>query len=57
MLGGDLFNVYRKPDAVTTELDIYRETSGHHANWTVLGRTLALYRDKADLKRFVLEID
>lgn len=40
VLGGDIFNVFRKPDGVTTELDIYRETSSHHANWTVLGRTI-----------------
>ncbi len=46
VLGGDIFNVYRKPDAVTTELDIYRDVAsttsgtGHHAYWTVQGRTV-----------------
>lgn len=44
VLGGDVFCVYRKPDGVTTELDVYREagsgSSGHHANWTVNGRTV-----------------
>ncbi len=46
VLGGDVFNVYRKPDGVTTELDIYRDVAssssgtGHHAYWTVQGRTV-----------------
>jgi hypothetical protein len=46
VLGGDVFCVYRKPDGVTTELDIYRDVAstgsgtGHHAFWTVQGRTV-----------------
>ena len=54
VLGGDIFNVYRKPDAVTTELDIYRDVAsttsgtGHHAYWTVQGRTV-IRHDGADM--------
>jgi hypothetical protein len=44
VLNGDVFCVYRKPDDVHTELDIYRNagggSAGHHANWTVEGRTI-----------------
>lgn len=46
VLGGDVFNVYCKPDGVVTELDIYRDVAststgtGHHAYWTVQGRTV-----------------
>lgn len=44
VLNGDVFCVYRKPDGVATELDIYSNASsggnGHHANWTVEGRTV-----------------
>ena len=44
MLNGDVFCVYRKPDGVTTQLDVYASvgagTSGHNANWTVEGRTV-----------------
>lgn len=44
VLNGDVFCIYRKPDAAAAELDVYRDTSsgsaGHHANWTVLGRTV-----------------
>lgn len=44
VLNGDVFCVYRKPDGVMTELDIYRDagsgSSGHNANWTVRGRTV-----------------
>lgn len=44
VLNGDVFCVYRKPDGVVTELDIYREvgagSNGHHAHWTVEGRTV-----------------
>ena len=44
VLNGDVFCVYRKPDGVSTELDIYRDavsgSAGHHANWTVQGRTV-----------------
>lgn len=44
VLNGDVFCVYRKPDGVVTELDIYRNAisggTGHHANWTVQGRTV-----------------
>jgi len=44
VLSGDVFCIYRKPDGVATELDVYRSTgsgsAGHHANWTVEGRTV-----------------
>ncbi|MFN0077142.1 MAG: hypothetical protein ACKVY0_11765 [Prosthecobacter sp.] len=44
VLNGDVFCVYRKPDGIGTELDIYNNAvsggSGHHANWTVQGRTV-----------------
>jgi hypothetical protein len=44
VLNGDVFCVYRKPDGVATELDIYRDagngSNGHNANWTVEGRTV-----------------
>lgn len=45
VLNGDVFCIYRKPDGVPTELDVYRGTgtalgTGHHANWTVEGRTV-----------------
>jgi hypothetical protein len=44
VLNGDVFCVYRKPDGVVTELDIYRDagsgSNGHNANWTVQGRTV-----------------
>lgn len=44
VLNGDVFCIYRKPDAVPTELDVYRNagsgSNGHHANWTVEGRTV-----------------
>ena len=39
VLNGDVFCVYRKPDGVTTQLDIYANAgagiTGHNANWTV----------------------
>ncbi len=49
VLNGDVFCIYRKPDGIATELDVYRNASsgsggsgneGHHANWTVQGRTV-----------------
>ncbi len=44
VLNGDVFCVYRKPDGVTTQLDIYANAgagaTGHNANWTVEGRTV-----------------
>jgi len=44
VLNGDVFCVYRKPDGVATELDIYRDagngSNGHNAKWTVEGRTV-----------------
>lgn len=44
VLNGDVFCIYRKPDGVPTELDVYRNaasgSNGHHANWTVEGRTV-----------------
>ena len=44
VLNGDVFCVYRKPDGVSTELDIYANvgagSTGHNANWTVQGRTV-----------------
>lgn len=44
VLNGDVFCIYRKPDGVPTELDVYRNavsgSTGHHANWTVQGRTV-----------------
>jgi len=44
VLNGDVFCVYRKPDSVGTELDIYRNVgggaAGHNAHWTVEGRTV-----------------
>ncbi len=40
VLNGDVFCIYRKPDGVLTELDIYTNTAGHHAIWTVQGRTV-----------------
>ncbi len=44
VLNGDVFCVYRKPDGVGTELDIYRSAgaggAGHNAQWTVEGRTV-----------------
>lgn len=44
VLNGDVFCVYRKPDGIGTELDIYRNagsgSTGHHANWVVEGRTV-----------------
>lgn len=43
-LAGDVFCIYRKPDDVVTELDVYRDvvtsTGGHHAQWVVDGRTV-----------------
>lgn len=48
VLNGDVFCVYRKPDSVATELDIYRSAggngnNGHNAFWTVYGRTVLRY--------------
>ncbi|WP_395740216.1 hypothetical protein [Prosthecobacter sp.] len=44
VLNGDVFCIYRKPDGVSTELDVYASTgagsAGHNANWTVQGRTV-----------------
>ncbi len=44
VLNGDVFCVYRKPDGVSTELDVYANagsgSAGHNANWTVQGRTV-----------------
>ncbi len=44
VLNGDVFCIYRKPDEVTTELDVYANAgtggAGHNANWTVQGRTV-----------------
>ncbi len=46
LLSGDIFCIYRKPDGIPTELDIYRDVTtsgtnkGHHALWTVNGRTI-----------------
>lgn len=44
VLNGDVFCIYRKPDNVTTELDVYANAgsggAGHNANWTVQGRTV-----------------
>ena len=46
VLGGDIFCVYRKPDAARTELDVYANppvsspSAGHHAFWVVEGRTV-----------------
>lgn len=44
VLNGDVFCIYRKPDGVPSELDLYRSggsgTTGHHAIWTVQGRTV-----------------
>ena len=44
VLNGDVFCVYRKPDGIATELDIYRSagggSTGHHAQWIVEGRTV-----------------
>ncbi|WP_395734290.1 hypothetical protein [Prosthecobacter sp.] len=44
VLNGDVFCIYRKPDGVTTELDVYANAgsggAGHNANWTVQGRTV-----------------
>ncbi|MFZ2279817.1 MAG: hypothetical protein WAW39_18615 [Prosthecobacter sp.] len=44
VLNGDVFCIYRKPDSVTTELDVYANAgsggAGHNANWTVQGRTV-----------------
>jgi hypothetical protein len=44
VLNGDVFCIYRKPDIVTTELDVYASAgsggAGHNANWTVQGRTV-----------------
>lgn len=44
VLNGDIFCIYRKPDGVPTQLDVYNNavssTGGHHANWTVEGRTV-----------------
>jgi hypothetical protein len=44
VLNGDVFCIYRKPDDVTTELDVYTKvgtgSAGHNANWTVQGRTV-----------------
>ncbi len=44
VLNGDVFCIYRKPDFVTTELDVYANagsgSAGHNANWTVQGRTI-----------------
>ncbi|MBL9131272.1 MAG: hypothetical protein JNG86_08740, partial [Verrucomicrobiaceae bacterium] len=46
VLAGSVFCIYRKPDGVTTELDVYRDVvtggaaAGHHANWVVNGRTV-----------------
>jgi hypothetical protein len=44
VLNGDVFCIYRKPDGVVTELDVYRNlvtgSAGHHANWIVQGRTV-----------------
>lgn len=44
VLNGDIFCVYRKPDGVATELDVYRDAgsggAGHNAYWTVQGRTV-----------------
>jgi len=44
LLNGDVFCIYRKPDNVTTELDVYASvgsgSTGHNASWTVLGRTV-----------------
>ncbi|MDZ4404815.1 hypothetical protein [Prosthecobacter sp.] len=44
VLNGDVFCVYRKPDSIGTELDIYRNagsgSAGHNAHWTVEGRTV-----------------
>lgn len=44
VLNGDVFCIYRKPDNVVTELDVYRDAgsggNGHNANWTVEGRTV-----------------
>ncbi|MBB5031154.1 hypothetical protein [Prosthecobacter vanneervenii] len=44
VLNGDLFCIYRKPDAARTQLDVYTDASsssgGHIACWTVQGRTV-----------------
>jgi hypothetical protein len=44
VINGDVFCVYRKPDGVTTELDVYANagagSAGHNAIWTVQGRTV-----------------
>lgn len=44
VLNGDVFCIYRKPEGVPSELDLYRNTgsgsNGHHAIWTVEGRTV-----------------
>jgi hypothetical protein len=40
LLAGDLFICYRKPEHAPTELDIYANTTSHHAMWTVEGRTV-----------------
>ncbi len=44
VLAGDVFCIYRKPDGIGTELDIYRNAggggAGHNAYWTVEGRTV-----------------
>lgn len=46
LLAGDLFCVYRKPEGVTTALDIHTEVpgsgsdAGHIAKWIVQGRTV-----------------
>ncbi len=44
VLNGDVFCIYRKPDGVSTELDVYANagsgSAGHNANWTVQGRTV-----------------
>lgn len=48
VLNGDIFCIYRKPEGESTELDVHTSTSnsadsgstGHHAIWTVEGRTV-----------------
>jgi hypothetical protein len=47
VLAGDLFTVFRKPDAAGTQIDVSAATSDHVALWMVEGRTVV--RDPASL--------